>query len=148
MSVEAGIMAGRLAVNGDRAPRRLVRRALVASTATVATVATATTVFACTGTMGGLTFTPTSGLPGTIVSTTATGLKPFPAQYDLFFGGTCMTFSGKLLKTISTNSTGGWTNEKVMIPKRVKVGSYGLCGVEAYPNAGATATTHNSFTVV
>ena len=108
----------------------------------------ATTVFACTGIMGPLTLNPASGLPGTVVSTTATGLKPFPAKYDLFFGGACMTFTGKLLKTITTNMQGGWTNVKVTIPKNAKMGSQALCAVEAYPSPGSTATSHDSFTVV
>ena len=108
----------------------------------------ASTAYACTMIMGPLTLNPPSGHAGTVVSTTATGLKPFPAMYDLFFGGTCMTFSGKLLKTIPTNGQGGWTNVKVTIPKTAKPGSYALCGVEVHPNPGATATTHSSWTVV
>lgn len=114
----------------------------------MAAVLMATTVFACTGIMGPLTLNPASGPPGTVVSTTATGLKPFPAKYDLFFGGACMTFTGKLLKTIQTNAQGGWTNVKVTIPKRAKMGSQALCGVESYPSPGSTATSHDSFTVV
>ena len=75
-------------------------------------------------------------------------LKPFPARYELFFNGACMTFSGKWLKTITTNSQGGWTNVKVTIPKHATPGQHSLCGVESYPQAGNTATTHDSFTVV
>ena len=115
---------------------------------TAALVATATLAFACTQIMGPLTLNPPSGPAGTVVSTTATGLKPFPAMYDLFFGGTCMTFTGKLLKTIPTNGQGGWTNVKVTIPKKTKPGSYSLCGVELHPSPGGTATDHDSFTVV
>lgn len=113
-----------------------------------ALVATPSLAFACTQIMGPLTLTPSSGHAGTVVSTTATGLKPFPARYDMFFGGTCMSFTGKLLKTITTNASGGWTNVKVTIPKRAPLGQQSLCGVEAYPNAGQTATSHNDFTVV
>lgn len=104
--------------------------------------------FACSGIMGNLTLTPDSGPPGTVVSTSATGLKPFPAQYDMFFGGTCMTFTGKLVKVITPNASGAWSNVKVTIPKHAKLGLQSLCGVEAYPVAGQTATSHNAFTVV
>ena len=130
------------------APSRTAARVAASATAATAGVLLATTVFACTGIMGPLTLNPASGTPGTVVSTTATGLKPFPAKYDLFFGGTCMTFTGKLLKTITTNMQGGWTNVKVTIPKTAKLGSQALCGVEAYPQPGSTATAHDSFTVV
>ena len=113
-----------------------------------ALVATASLAFACTQIMGPLTITPSSGRAGTVVSTSATGLKPFPARYAMFFGGTCMSFTGKLLKTITANSSGGWSNVKVTIPKKAPLGQQSLCGVEAYPNAGQTATSHNDFTVV
>lgn len=98
--------------------------------------------------MGQLTLTPSSGHAGSAVVTTATGLKAYPARYDLFFGGECMTFTGKLLKTITTNPQGGWVNVKVVIPKQATLGSHSLCGVEAYPVAGQTATSHDAFTVV
>ena len=124
-----------------------LRVAGVGAPATAA-VLLATTVFACTGIMGPLTLNPSSGKAGSIVYTTATGLKPFPAKYDLFFGGSCMTFTGKLLKSITTNGAGGWTNVKVTIPKAATLGSLSLCGVEAYPSPGQTATDHDSFTVV
>ena len=107
----------------------------------------ATQAFACSAVMGPLSFSPASGPPGTVVRTTASGLKPYPAKYDLFFDGTCMTFSGKLLKTITTTSTGGWTNVKVAIPKNAPIGVHALCGIEVAPNAGATDTSHNSWTV-
>ena len=122
--------------------------ALLSMLLTAVLVTTATVAFACTQIMGPLTLTPNSGPAGTVVSTTATGLKPFPARYDLFFGGTCMKFSGKLLKTITTNASGGWTNVTVTIPRRAALGQHSLCGVEAYPNAAQTATSHNDFTVV
>lgn len=125
------------------------RTALAASVvALVSMLALAVSAYACSGVMGNLVLNPSSGPPGTVVTTTATGLKPFPAKYDLFFGGACMTFTGKLLKTIQTNAQGGWTNVKVTVPKRAKMGSQALCGVESYPSPGSTATTHDSFTVV
>ena len=108
----------------------------------------ASTAYACTMIMGPLTITPSSAPAGTVVATTVTGLKPYPAQYDLFFGGECMTFTGKLLKTITTNTSGGWTDVHVRIPYKAKPGTYSLCGIEAYPVAGQTATSHNTFTVV
>ena len=131
-----------------RSSRRFTRRVLASALAAFATFMAGTVVFACTMIMGPLTLTPGSGPAGTVVSTTASGLKPFPARYELFFNGECMTFSGKWLKTITTNSQGGWTNVKVTIPKHATPGQHSLCGVESYPQAGSTATTHDSFTVV
>ena len=125
---------------------RIAAPFLLAATAAVTIAAVG--VFACTGIMGPLVLSPSSGHPGTVVATSASGLKPFPARYEVFFGGECMTFTGKLLKTITTNASGGWTNVTVTIPKRASLGQHALCGVEAYPNAGQTATTHNAFTVV
>jgi len=108
----------------------------------------AVTAFACSVVMGPLTFSPTSGPAGTVVITSATGLKPYPAKYDVFFGGTCMQFNGKLLKVITTNSQGGWTNVKVTIPKSAHLGTHAFCGVEVYPVVAQTATSHGSFTVI
>lgn len=134
---------------GLRSGGRLRKNSLCASVVAVgATAAVASTAFACSSIMGQMTLTPDSGKPGTVVLSTATALKPYPAKYEIFFGGTCMTFTGKLLKTITTNSHGGWTNVKLTIPKTAKLGSQSLCGVEAYPVAGQSATSHNSFTVV
>ena len=127
---------------------RLGRRVAAATFAVGALIALATEALACTAIMGPLYLSPWSGPAGTVVSTTVTGLKPFPARYDLFFGGACMSFSGKLLKTIATNSQGGWTNVKVTVPKSATQGEHALCGVEAYPVAGQTATSHDAFTVV
>ena len=130
----------------DSMTRRIVAPFVLAA-ATALTIA-AVVVYACTGTMGPLIVNPSSGAAGTVVTTSASGLKPFPARYELFFGGECMTFTGKLLKTITTNASGGWTNVKVTVPKRAHMGQNSLCGIEAYPNAGQTATSHNVFTVV
>ena len=107
----------------------------------------ATEAFACSAVMGPLTFTPVSGPSGTVVSTSATGLKAYPARYELFFGGECMTFTGTLLKTITTNRMGAWTNVKVTVPVSSAPGTYALCGVEAYPMKGMTSTTHDTWTV-
>ncbi len=104
--------------------------------------------FACSQVMGALTLTPSSGHAGSSILSSVTGLKPYPARYDVFFGGACMTFSGKLLKVITPDSNGAWTNVKLTIPRNATLGSHSLCGVEAYPVAGQTATTHNNFTVV
>ena len=132
------------------APRRLpspIR--LVAGTAAAAAAAAvvATEAFACSAVMGPVSFSPPSGPPGSVILSTATGLKPYPAKYDMFFDGRCMTFTGKLLKVITTNSSGGWTNVKLTIPKNATMGQHSLCGVEAYPNAGSTDTSHASWTV-
>ena len=136
-------------MGGRTVARRTVRWVMVPGVlASTCLVAIASTVFACTLYMGNLVLTPSSGPAGTTVSTTVTNLKPYPAQYDLFFGGQCMSFTGKLLKTITTNAHGGWTNVKVHIPLKSKPGTYALCGVEAYPSAGQTATSHDTFTVV
>lgn len=127
---------------------KLGRRLAGAGLACGAVVALATTALACTAIMGPLYFSTYSGPPGTVVKTSATGLKPYPARYNLYFGGVCMQFSGKLLKTITPNLSGAWTNVRVTIPKHAQPGTYSLCGVEAYPNPGQTATSHNDFTVV
>lgn len=126
------------------APMRL---AAGATGAAAALAVVATEVFACSAVMGPVSFNPPSGPPGTVIFSTATGLKPYPAKYDMFFDGACMTFSGKLLKMITTNSHGGWTNVKLVIPKNAPMGQHSLCGIEAYPNAGSTATSHASWTV-
>jgi len=133
---------------GARWRSATTKAALLCILVTAALVATASLAFACTQIMGPLVLNPQSGPPGSAVVTSATGLKPFPAQYDLFFGGTCMTFTGKLLKVITPDMNGAWSNITVTIPKHASLGSHSLCGVEAYPNPGSTATTHNAFTVV
>ena len=127
---------------------KIGRRFAAGGLAIGAVVAMATEVFACTAIMGPLYFSPSSAHAGSVVLTTASGLKSFPAKYDLFWDGVCMTFSGKLLKTITTNVNGGWTNVKITIPKNASLGSHSLCGIEAYPNAGQTDTDHGSFTVI
>ena len=113
----------------------------------LALVATESVAFACSNVMGPVTFSPASGPPGTVLLSTATGLKPYPAKYDMFWDGSCMSFTGKLLKTITTNSRGGWTNVKLVIPKNATLGNHSLCGIEAYPNAGSTDTSHGGVTV-
>ena len=113
----------------------------------VALVTFESVAFACSNVMGPLSFSTSSGPAGTVVYTSATGLKAYPARYDLFFGGECMTFTGTLLKTITTNRMGAWTNVKVTVPVSSAPGTYALCGVEAYPMKGMTATTHNTWTV-
>lgn len=115
----------------------------------------ATVAFACTDIMGPLTLTPTSGSAGTLVTTSATGLKGTPAKYELHFSTSagssydCMSFTGvQVLKTIRTNRAGGWTNVRVNIPPNASLGTHNLCGMEIYPNKGGTGTTHQSFTVI
>lgn len=137
-------MVGRR-LHATRLGRRL---AAPAALAVAMGIATAAEVFACTATMGPLTFNPPSGPAGSVVLTTASGLKPYPARYDLYFGGECMTFTGKLVKVITPDLNGAWSNVAVTIPKKAKPGVHSFCGIEAYPNPGQTATSHSSFTVV
>lgn len=127
--------------------RRAKRSLLGAIVAVSASGAVASTVLACSSIMGSLTLTPPSGRPGTVVMTSATGLKAYPAKYQLRFGGDCMMFNGTLLKTITTNRIGGWSNVAVSIPSSASPGTYALCGVEVYPVRAGTATTHNTWTV-
>ena len=148
MRLRSGTRANELTPAARGALHAWKRWLCASAVAVVATTVIAATVFACSSIMGQLTLNPQSGPPGAVVMTSVTGLKPYPAKYELFFGGQCMTFTGKLLKTITTDANGAWTNVAVTIPKRAKLGSHSLCGVEAYPVAGQTATSHNSFTVV
>ena len=117
-----------------------------------AIVLLATIAFACTEVMGPLTLTPTSGPGGTVVMTTASGLKVSPAQYALHLGKTsssdCMAFKGvTTLKTVPTDASGGWSNVSVTIPRSTTLGTHGLCGMEVYPIKGQTGTMHDTFTV-
>ena len=117
-----------------------------------ALVVLATVAFACTEVMGPLTLTPTSGPGGTVVMTTASGLKVAPAQYALHLAKTsssdCMAFKGvTTLKTVSTDASGGWPNVPVTIPRSTSLGTHGLCGMEVYPIKGQTGTMHDTFTV-
>ena len=137
--------------------RWLLRRyvPLSAAVAASALVAVASTVWACTITMGALTISPTQGAGGTVVTTSATGLKMNPAKYVLHFtvglttaGANCMNWSGEFkLKTVATNSSGSWSNVKVTIPGTATLGTHGMCGIETYPTRGQTGTTHDTFTV-
>ena len=127
---------------------KLGRRLAAAGLAVFAVVALATQVFACTAIMGPLYFSPSSGPAGSVVRTSVTGLKPFPARYNMYFGGQCMTFTGKLLKVITTDMNGSWSNVKVTIPANATAGTHSLCGVESYPTRGQTATSHSTWTVV
>lgn len=116
------------------------------------TIAVSTVAFACTQVMGALTITPASGKAGTVITTSAAGLKVSPAQYAMHFtkavGGDCMSFAGVVTMTkITTNSQGGWSNVPMTIPSSAKQGIHGVCGMELYPIKGATATTHDTFTV-
>ena len=116
-------------------------------------VGVATVAFACTDIMGSLSLTPTSGHAGTSVSTSAAGLKPKPAKYELHFAnstsGDCMSFDGvDVLRTIRTDTAGGWSNVGVKIPTSASQGTHSFCGMEVYPVRGGSGTTHMSFTVV
>lgn len=144
-------------MNGLGIVRWSLRRHVPLSAAVAATaiVAVASTVWACTITMGALTISPTQGAAGTVVTTSATGLKMNPAKYVLHFtvglttaGANCMNWSGEFkLKTVATNSSGSWSNVKVTIPATATRGTHGMCGIETYPTKGQTGTTHDTFTV-
>lgn len=113
----------------------------------------ATSAYACTMIMGSLSLSPTSGPAGTSVTTSAADLKPKPAKYALHFAistsGDCMSFGGvTVLKTIRTDTVGGWTNVRVTIPASATMGTHAFCGMEAYPVMGGSGTQHMSFTVV
>lgn len=108
--------------------------------------------FACTQVMGSLTITPAYGHAGSTVTTSAKGLKPYPAKYAIHFGNTssdsCMSSTGvTILKTIATNRTGQWTNVPVVIPPASQLGTHEMCGLEKSPQPGGTGTTHDTFTV-
>lgn len=123
-----------------------------AGSVTVALAVAATTAFACTSIMGPLTFSPSSGPGGTVVMTSATGLKVAPAKYALHFGKTadsdCMAFTGvTTLATVATDSQGSWSNVKVKIPRSASLGAHNFCGMEVYPVKGSTGTAHMVFTV-
>ena len=119
--------------------------------AATAALAGAATVFACTNVMGSLSISPTSGPAGTVVSTSASGLKA-NATYALHFAkatnGNCMSFSGVITVARPTaNSSGAWSNVMATIPKKATMGVHGFCGMELSPIKGNTGTTHDTFTV-
>ena len=114
-------------------------------------IAFAGVAYACTTIMGQLTLTPTSGPAGTMISTTASGLKPH-AMYGLHFaktvGGNCMSFSGVItIAKITASSTGAWSNVMATIPSNTTIGMHSTCGMELKPVKGNTGTQHDTFTV-
>ena len=141
-------------MKGDRVPKavKTCKAVLAGGAGGTALVLLATVAFACTEVMGPLTLTPTSGPGGTVVTTSASGLKIGPAQYALHLAkttsGDCMAFKGvTTLATVTTDSGGGWSNVPVTIPRSTTLGTHLLCGMEVYPIKGQTGTTHDSFTV-
>ena len=103
--------------------------------------------YACTILMGPMTFNPGGGRPGTVIVTSASGLKSYPAKYALHFAingnSDCMSFTDvTTLKTVRTDASGAWANVKVTIPKSAALGLHAFCGMETYPNAGETGTEH------
>lgn len=132
--------------------RRTLQYGVLPIVCVAALAALGTVAFACTSVMGPLTFSPVSGSGGTVITTSATGLKVYPAQYAMHFtklvGGDCMSFSGVVtLKTITTDAQGAWSNVPIRIPQSAKQGTHGVCGMEVYPIKGGTATSHDVFTV-
>lgn len=126
-----------------------------AGVAAVASLLVASSAFACTEIMGSLTLTPSSGPGGTIITTSASGLKPRPAVYALHFtkgltssGANCMSFTGVVtIKKITPDSTGAWSNIAATIPPTATLGTHSVCGMEVSPSKGNTGTTHDTFTV-
>ena len=107
--------------------------------------------FGCTNIMGSLTITPTSGSAGTMISTTASGLKA-NATYQLHFAkstsSNCMSFKGVLtLATITASSMGAWNSVTAVIPSRASMGVHSTCGMEITPLKGGSGTQHDTFTV-
>ena len=134
------------------ASRRRGRLALLSAVpACLLALALASVAYACTTIMGSLTLTPTSGPAGTMISTTASGLKAH-ATYALHFaknaGGNCMSFTGVItIGKVTADATGSWSNVMAMIPSNATIGMHSTCGMELKPIKGSTGTQHDTFTV-
>src|SRR5262249_26211064 len=110
------------------------------------------TAVACTVVMGPLTLAPSAGPAGTVVMTTASGLKPSPAVYAIHFGKAastdCMSFTGVLtLGKGPPDTSGNWTNVPITIPSGQKRGPHQVCAMELSPLKGGTGTVHDTFTL-
>ena len=131
---------------------RVLRFVLIAGSPMAALVVISTIAFACTSVMGPLSFSPTSGPSGTVIMTSAQGLKVAPAQYALHFakasGADCMSFKGVVtMATIATSPTGTWSNVSMRIPAKSSLGTHAVCAMEVTPVKGATGSDHDTFTV-
>ncbi len=118
--------------------------------ATAAGLIGLSTVFACTSSMGPLTISPTSGRGGTVITTSASGIKA-NATYRLLTGAPgadCMGSTKVLVASIPTDASGAWTNVTAKIPSRAKRGPNPICGMENTPVRNQTGTNHVWFTVV
>ena len=139
-------------VLGQLTGRRVTVGAVIAA---FAAVILAGTVFACTVIMGQLTLSPNGGTVGTLVTTSAGGLKAAPATYRLVFndaartaaGKSCMASAKVLKSSVPTDGSGSWSGVTVIIPARERVGVSQICGMENTPVKNQTATTHETFTV-
>lgn len=140
----------------DRPSGRVWKFAAAALASGAVAALAGSAAFACTVIMGALSISPTSGNAGTTISTSATGLKPAPATYNLLFedavglsaGGSCMGSSQILVKAIPTNTQGSWTSVGATIPALAPQGVSEICGLEKFPVAGQTGTTHDEYTVI
>lgn len=138
-----------------RTQRRIRRAASVAAPIMALAMAAGATAWACTDIMGQMTLSPTSGAPGTVVSTSAVGMKGAPSKYKLLFNKAPRVAAGKgchsaikvLLKPVKPDVTGAWSNVVVKIPSLAPLGVSQICGLETYPNPAQTGTTHETFTV-
>lgn len=131
---------------------RALRCGVIPGSAVAALAALSTVAFACTSVMGPLSFSPTSGAAGTVITTSAQGLKVAPAQYAVHFakaaGADCMSFKGVVtMATIATDATGSWSNVSMRIPAKSSLGTHGVCAMEVTPVKGATGSIHDTFTV-
>lgn len=127
---------------------------LAAGIALFAGVAVTGTAFACTIIMGTLTLSRTSGAKGTVITTSASGLKA-GGNYRLLFdtatrlaaGKDCMSSSLVLNRSVNADSAGSWSGVNVTVPAKVPRGVSQICGMENRPVKNATATQHDMFTV-
>lgn len=141
-------------VKVGRSRRRRSRWATVPCGFVAATLVLASAAWACTVTMPTLTLSPNSGRPGSSTTgTVAKGLKPL-ATYKMNFinntnykaGVSCHKIT-QVLATVQADGAGGF-KVTMAIPANAPRGTSKICGVESFPSAGATATTHTTYTVL
>jgi hypothetical protein len=137
-----------------RPPRASRNRVIAGGGGLAAALMAASVAFACTATMGPLTISPTQGKPGTVITASATGLKPL-AYYNLNFNNATRLSSGRschtaptVMRTVQASSTGAFSGVKATIPTNAPKGNSQVCAVESSPVAGATASSHELFVVV
>lgn len=143
------------ATNPGTATKRPHRAVIVGAAVAAFVLSAGSVAWACTQIMGQMTITPTSGTPGTVITTSAVGLKASPAKYKLKFSDANRVAAGLgchgtnivIKKGIRTTSNGTWSGVNATIPPTAPLGLSEVCGLESYPTAGQTGTTHQAFTV-